>query len=186
MCLCCECAFLSFYHHFIRTVALWLLNKQTSWNNKTRLHHLDTAAVFKDCYQIHISIFSSSSIYSEYYDQFPSNDSTTLDNLLHFFPIKKALLINWLGLNQSKQKRTTLSKRWMKSGNGWRELVTNGWTECGIGVQDTELPTGTLYELKYEDAEPQGMTALSGFMITGNYQTNLTCVEHWLPLFAAK
>lgn len=74
----------------------------------------------------------------------------------------------------------------MKSGNGWRELVTNGWTACGIGVRDTESLKGTLDQLKYGVAEPQGMVALSGFMITGNYQTNLTCVEHWLPLFAVK
>lgn len=45
---------------------------------------------------------------------------------------------------------------------------------------------GPLNELNYEAAEPQRMTVLSGFMISGNYQTNLTCVEHWLPLFAAK
>lgn len=43
---------------------------------------------------------------------------------------------------------------------------------------------GRLNELNYEAAEPQRMTVLSGFMVTGNYQTNLTCVEHWLPLFA--
>lgn len=40
--------------------------------------------------------------------------------------------------------------------------------------------------LKREAVEPQRLAGLSGFMITGNYQTNLTCIEHGLPLFAAK
>lgn len=79
-----------------------------------------------------------------------------------------------------KTKRTKLNKQLMKS--GWRnwllvgELVVGQWESMG----------GTLNELNYEAAEPQRMTVLSGFMVTGNYQTNLTCVEHWLPLFAAK
>lgn len=30
------------------------------------------------------------------------------------------------------------------------------------------------------------MAVLSGFRMSGNYQANLTCVEHGLPLFAAK
>lgn len=73
-------------------------------------------------------------------------DYELLNSWLHFYPIKKkhhmnrlkTRVLNWLGWSQSKQKRTTLNKRWMKSGNGWRELVTNGWTACRIGVQDTE------------------------------------------------
>lgn len=147
--------------------------------------------MFRDCYQIHISIIKINFILNNP-DPFLWSDWTTnfwtagcTSTQLKKNRLKTRVL-NWLGWSQSKQKRTTLNKRWMESGNGWREPVTNGWTACGIGVQDTESLKGTLNELRSEVAEPQGMTALSGFMITGNYQTNLTCVEHWLPLFAAK
>lgn len=82
-------------------------------------------------------------------------------------------------LKSIKTKRTKLNKQLMKS--GWRNWLLVGGTGRG-----TQSMGGTLNELIYEAAEPQRMTVLSGFMVTGNYQTNLTCVEHWLPLFAAK